>query len=133
MLGAMEPDQQRQHHDPHDPEDRASARSSSAHPGTSEPVNSPESIPGAQVPAENPRLAEHGSWNRRPYSGYKVVFVPFAKSDPTGKPIDVLTGFLSGDEARGRPVAVAVDKRGGLLVTDDVGGKLWRVTAAGAK
>ena len=80
-------------------------------------------------------IAEHGSWNRRPLSGYKVVFVPFAQGKPSGKPRDILTGFLSSDEqARGRPVAVAVGKRGGLLVSDDVGGKIWRVTApAGAK
>lgn len=75
-------------------------------------------------------IAEHGSWNRRPRSGYKLVFVPFAQGKPMGKPRDVLTGFLSpSEEARGRPVAVAVGKRGGLLVTDDVGGKVWRVTA----
>ena len=75
-------------------------------------------------------IAEHGSWNRRPRSGYKLVFVPFAQGKPMGKPRDILTGFLSADEqARGRPVAVAVGKRGGLLVTDDVGGKVWRVTA----
>jgi len=76
-------------------------------------------------------IAEHGSWNRRPLSGYKVVFVPFAQGKPMGKPIDVLTGFVSQDEgsARGRPVAVAIGKRGGLLVTDDVGNTIWRVTA----
>ena len=74
-------------------------------------------------------VADHGSWNRRPYSGYKVVFVPFAQGKPKGKPVDILTGFLAGDDARGRPVAVAVDKKGGLLVSDDVGGKIWRVTA----
>jgi glucose/arabinose dehydrogenase len=78
-------------------------------------------------------IAEHGSWNRRPYSGYKVVFVPFAERRPAGKPSDVLTGFLSPDEdARGRPVAVAIDAKGGLLVSDDVGGKVWRVTGATA-
>ncbi|MGC6328412.1 PQQ-dependent sugar dehydrogenase [Rhizorhabdus sp. FW153] len=77
-------------------------------------------------------VAEHGSWNRRPRSGYKLVYVPFAQGKPMGKPRDVLTGFLSpSEEARGRPVAVAVGKRGGLLVTDDVGGKVWRVTAKG--
>lgn len=76
-------------------------------------------------------IAEHGSWNRRPRSGYKVVFVPFAQGKPMGQPQDVLTGFLSADgEARGRPVAVAIGKRGGMMVTDDVGGKVWRVTAA---
>jgi glucose/arabinose dehydrogenase len=76
-------------------------------------------------------IAEHGSWNRRPRSGYKVVFVPFAQGKPMGKPVDILTGFLSpSEEARGRPVAVAIGKRGGLLISDDVGGKIWRVTAA---
>lgn len=76
-------------------------------------------------------IAEHGSWNRRPFAGYKVVFVPFAQGKPMGKPIDILTGFLSKDEeAHGRPVSVAIGKRGGLLVSDDVGGKIWRVTAA---
>lgn len=76
-------------------------------------------------------IAEHGSWNRRPFSGYKVVFVPFAQGKPSGKPRDILTGFLSDKEqARGRPVAVAIGKRGGLLVSDDVGGVIWRVTAS---
>ncbi len=74
----------------------------------------------------------HGSWNRVPRSGYKVVFVPFAKDGkPSGKPIDLLTGFLSpdGDKARGRPVDVAIGKDGALLVSDDVGGVIWRVVA----
>ena len=73
----------------------------------------------------------HGSWNRKPLSGYKVVFVPFAGSKPLGKPIDVLTGFVSPDgKAYGRPVGVAIDKRGALLVADDVGNVIWRVAAA---
>ncbi|MES2385102.1 MAG: sorbosone dehydrogenase family protein [Pseudomonadota bacterium] len=71
----------------------------------------------------------HGSWNRKPLSGYKVVFVPFAGSKPSGKPIDVLTGFVSPDgKAYGRPVGVAIDKRGALLVADDVGNVIWRVS-----
>ena len=75
-------------------------------------------------------IAEHGSWNRRPPSGYKLVFVPFAKGKPVGKPRDVLTGFLNDDEeARGRPVAVAAARDGSLLVSDDAGNKVWRVTA----
>ncbi|RYE82771.1 MAG: sorbosone dehydrogenase family protein, partial [Hyphomicrobiales bacterium] len=76
-------------------------------------------------------IAEHGSWNRRPLSGYKLVFVPFAKGKPAGKPRDVLTGFITADEdeARGRPVSVAVGKSGALLVSDDVGNRIWRVTA----
>ena len=73
-------------------------------------------------------VGQHGSWNRRPPSGYRVVFVPFENGRPVGQPVDVLTGFLVGDEARGRPVGVAVDTRGGLLVADDVGNVIWRVT-----
>ncbi|MBA3593049.1 MAG: sorbosone dehydrogenase family protein [Polaromonas sp.] len=73
----------------------------------------------------------HGSWNRKPLSGYKVVFVPFAGSKPVGKPLDVLTGFLSPDgKAYGRPVGVTIDKRGALLVADDVGNVIWRVAGA---
>ncbi|WCT72547.1 sorbosone dehydrogenase family protein [Sphingomonas naphthae] len=76
-------------------------------------------------------IGEHGSWNRKPKSGYKVVFVPFVKGRPAAKPIDVLTGFLDEDEdARGRPVGVVIDRTGALLVADDVGGKVWRVAAA---
>lgn len=71
----------------------------------------------------------HGSWNRKPLSGYKVVFVPFnARGEPQGKPVDILTGFLSRDEeAHGRPVDVLIDNQGALLVSDDVGGRIWRV------
>jgi glucose/arabinose dehydrogenase len=77
-------------------------------------------------------IAEHGSWNRRPFSGYKLVYVPFAKGQPSGRAVDILTGFLSPDEqARGRPVSVVVGPHGGLLVSDDVGNSVWRVTAAG--
>ena len=79
-------------------------------------------------------VGEHGSWNRKPHSGYKVVFVPFAKGQPSGLPVDVLTGFLSPDgKAYGRPVGVAMDKRGALLVADDVGNVVWRVSGAAAK
>ncbi len=74
-------------------------------------------------------IGEHGSWNRKPFSGYKVVFVPFANGKPAGEPIDVLGGFLNEDgQAQGRPVGVAIDKRGALLVADDVGNTIWRVT-----
>jgi glucose/arabinose dehydrogenase len=73
-------------------------------------------------------IGEHGSWNRKPFSGYKVVFVPFENGKPAGKPLDVLTGFLNEkEEALGRPVGVAIDKRGSLLVADDVGNVVWRV------
>jgi glucose/arabinose dehydrogenase len=76
-------------------------------------------------------IGQHGSWNRRPHSGYKVVFVRFAEGHPIGEPVDILTGFLSADEkALGRPVGVAIDRQGALLVADDVGNRVWRVTAA---
>jgi len=75
-------------------------------------------------------IGEHGSWNRRPHSGYKVVFVPFDGGQPSASPVDVLTGFLSPDgEAHGRPVGVALDRTGALLVADDVGNTVWRVSA----
>src|SRR5450830_1891928 len=76
-------------------------------------------------------VGQHGSWNRSPASGYKVIFVPFIDGRPSSAPIDVLTGFLdrSGD-ALGRPVGVAIDRRGALLVADDVGNVVWRVTGA---
>ena len=78
-------------------------------------------------------IGQHGSWNRKPHSGYKVIFVPFAGGRPSGEPIDVLTGFLSTDaKANGRPVGVAIDARGALLVADDVGNVIWRVSAAPA-
>ena len=74
-------------------------------------------------------IGQHGSWNRKPHSGYKVIFVPFADGKPAGMPIDVLTGFLNSDEkAMGRPVGVVIDKQGDLLVADDVGNKIWRVS-----
>ena len=72
----------------------------------------------------------HGSWNRNPRSGYKVVFVPFAGGRPAGMPVDVLTGFVVDGEARGRPVGVQVARDGPLLVADDVGNAVWRVSAA---
>ncbi|NPC58079.1 PQQ-dependent sugar dehydrogenase [Caenimonas soli] len=73
-------------------------------------------------------IGEHGSWNRQPLSGYKVTFVPFAQGKPAGRKIDFLSGFLSSDgKAYGRPVGVALDQHGGLLVADDVGNVIWRV------
>jgi glucose/arabinose dehydrogenase len=75
-------------------------------------------------------VGQHGSWNRRPFSGYRVIFVPFTGGTPSGQPIEVLTGFLTDDgHARGRPVGVAIDSRGALLVADDVGNVVWRVVA----
>lgn len=74
-------------------------------------------------------IGQHGSWNRNPRSGYAVIFVPFLAGMPVGPPVDVLTGFLTADkEAQGRPVGVAIDKRGALLVADDVGNTVWRVS-----
>ncbi|MES3015280.1 MAG: sorbosone dehydrogenase family protein [Pseudomonadota bacterium] len=75
-------------------------------------------------------IGQHGSWNRKPHSGYKVIFVPFAGGKPSGEPVDVLTGFLSdAGKASGRPVGVALDAKGALLVADDVGNVIWRVSA----
>jgi glucose/arabinose dehydrogenase len=90
----------------------------------------------AQLPApfrNGMFVGQHGSWNRKPFSGYKVVFVPFANGKPAGAPVDVLTGFLDAEgHAQGRPVGVAMDGHGGLLVADDVGNTSWRVSAAPA-
>jgi glucose/arabinose dehydrogenase len=75
-------------------------------------------------------VGEHGSWDRDKFNGYRVVYVPFSGGHPDGKAEDVVTGFLNGDgEARGRPVGVAIDKSGALLVADDVGNTVWRVSA----
>jgi len=77
-------------------------------------------------------IGEHGSWDRQEFNGYKVVFVPFSDGHANGKAADVVTGFLNANgEARGRPVGVAVDKTGALLIADDVGNTVWRVTSAG--
>jgi glucose/arabinose dehydrogenase len=76
-------------------------------------------------------VGEHGSWNRHQFNGYKVVYVPFKDGKPSGPPQDFVTGFLQGDDqTHGRPVGLAVDKSGGLLIADDVGNTIWRVTAA---
>src|SRR5450631_2781477 len=76
-------------------------------------------------------VGQHGSWNRKPRAGYKVIFVPFANGKPSGAPQDVLTGFVNDKgEAQGRPVGVRIDKQGALLVADDVGNAVWRVTPA---
>ena len=85
------------------------------------------------LPAEcSSASTAHGT--AEPRSGYNVVFVPFAAGRPSGAPVDVLTGFVNADgKAYGRPVGVAIDRRGALLVADDVGNVIWRVTSAGAK
>jgi len=73
-------------------------------------------------------IGQHGSWNRKPRSGYKVIFVPFADGRPSGEAVDVLTGFVKENgDAMGRPVGVIIDTRGALLVADDVGNTVWRV------
>jgi glucose/arabinose dehydrogenase len=79
-------------------------------------------------------IGQHGSWNRKPLSGYKVIFVPFADGRPSGQPMEILTGFVDRDgKALGRPVGVAVDKTGALLVADDVGNTVWRVIPTAPK
>ena len=89
---------------------------------------------GNRLPAqfkEGVFIGQHGSWNRKPHSGYKVIFVPFSAGKPNGSPVDVLTGFLNDEEkAMGRPVGVVIDQQGDLLVADDVGNKVWRVSIA---
>lgn len=77
-------------------------------------------------------VGQHGSWNRDPFSGYKVIFVPFSGGKPSGDPVDVLTGFIDADKelAFGRPVGVEIAKDGALLVADDVGNAIWRVSRA---
>ena len=89
---------------------------------------------GTTLPASFARgmfVGQHRSWNRKPRSGYKVIFVPFTESGmPSGLPVDVLTGFVKANgDAMGRPVGVAIDRRGALLVADDVGNTVWRVSA----
>lgn len=86
---------------------------------------------GLAMSGEGAFVGQHGSWNRRPPSGYNVVFIRFADGKPIGAPHEILGGFLSPEgNAYGRPVGVAIDERGGLLVADDVGNTVWRVTAA---
>lgn len=96
--------------------------------------------PGSRKPGSLPPafangvfIGQHGSWNRKPHSGYKVIFVPFANGRPAGEPVDVLTGFLDrNDKAQGRPVGVTFGRDGALLVADDVGNAVWRVSGAAA-
>ena len=75
-------------------------------------------------------IGEHGSWNRPERNGYKVVFIRFENGKPVGQPVDFVTDFLKGENARGRPVGVAVDRTGALILADDVGNTVWRVSAA---
>ena len=75
-------------------------------------------------------VGEHGSWNRERFNGYKVVYIPFENGAPSGMARDVVTGFLDGDQAQGRPVGLAIDGTGALLIADDAGNTVWRVSAA---
>jgi glucose/arabinose dehydrogenase len=88
---------------------------------------------GSNLPAKYRNgafIGEHGSWDRTPLNGYKVVFVPFSEGRPSGPAQDVVTGFLDADDhARGRPVGLALDRTGGLLIADDVGNTVWRVSS----
>ena len=88
-------------------------------------------LPGSNI-SGGAFVGEHGSWDRYSPSGYKVVFVPFANGRPSGKAVDVVSGFLTKDNKNtfGRPVGVAIDRTGALLVADDVGNTVWRVTTA---
>jgi glucose/arabinose dehydrogenase len=89
--------------------------------------------PASTMPSglrEGAFVGEHGSWDRSPPSGYKVIFVPFRNGKPNGKPVDVVTGFLANGHAKGRPVGLAMDNTGSLLIADDVGNTVWRVSAA---
>jgi glucose/arabinose dehydrogenase len=87
---------------------------------------------GAALPAQyrgGAFVGEHGSWDRDPFNGYKVVYIPFANGRPAGKPIDALGGFLTGgDTAHGRPVGLATDGQGAVLVADDLGNAVWRLS-----
>jgi glucose/arabinose dehydrogenase len=79
--------------------------------------------------ADGAFVGEHGSWNRTPPAGYRVVFVPFQNGKPAGDPVDFATGFLTDDgKARGRPVGVTVDPKGALIIADDMANTVWRVT-----
>ena len=75
-------------------------------------------------------VGNRGSWNRKAFNGYKVIYIPFTDGKPSGMAQDVVTGFLAGDEARGRPVGLAIDGTGALLIADDAGNTVWRVAAA---
>ncbi len=88
---------------------------------------------GSSLPeeyADGAFIGEHGSWNRDAFNGYKVVYVPFENGTPAGKAQDVVTGFLDGDQARGRPVGTGIDGTGALLVADDAGNTVWRIANA---
>jgi len=72
-------------------------------------------------------VGQHGSWNRKPFSGYRVIFIPFANGQPNGMPIELLAGFQEANVSYGRPVGVTIDQQGALLVADDTGNVIWRI------
>jgi glucose/arabinose dehydrogenase len=82
--------------------------------------------------ADGAFIGEHGSWDRSPLNGYQVIFVRFANGRPVGQPVPVVTGFLDADQqtVHGRPVGLSLDQTGALLVADDAGNTVWRVSAA---
>lgn len=110
---------------------QATVRPDFALPSHSAPLGLSFVQPGFAAPfAEGAFIGLHGSWNRNPPVGYKVIFVPFANGRPSGPPVDFVTGFQSDGKTMGRPVGVTVDPRGALIVADDLSNTIWRVTPA---
>lgn len=110
---------------------QASVRPDFALPSHSAPLGLSFVQPGFRAPfAEGAFIGLHGSWNRNPPVGYKVIFVPFANGRPSGPPVDFVTGFQSDGKTMGRPVGVTVDPKGALIVADDLSNTVWRVTPA---
>ena len=111
---------------------QASVRPDFALPSHSAPLGLSFVQPGFAAPfAEGAFIGLHGSWNRDVPAGYKVIFVPFANSRPSGPPVDFVTGFQAGGKTMGRPVGVTLDPKGALIVADDLSNTVWRVTPAG--
>ena len=110
---------------------QATVRPDFALPSHSAPLGLSFVQPGFAAPfAEGAFIGLHGSWNRNPPVGYKVVFVPFANGRPSGPAVDFVTGFQSDGKTMGRPVGVTVDPKGALIVADDLSNTVWRVTPA---
>jgi glucose/arabinose dehydrogenase len=110
---------------------KATVRPDFALPSHSAPLGLSFVQPGFKAPfAEGAFIGLHGSWNRNPPVGYKVIFVPFANGRPSGPPVDFVTGFQADGKTMGRPVGVTVDPKGALIVADDLSNTVWRVTPA---
>ena len=90
------------------------------------------STAGRTAPLVSAFISEHGSWNRTPLNGYKVIWVKFENGKPVGQPQTVVSGFLTDDQkqVRGLPVGLATDNQGGVLIADDAGNAIWRISAA---